>query len=130
MPANAADDHIQGHHVFATLRHHQMGILLAGLHILLVHGLDGLLVLLQHALQRPAPLGHVPADPAAQPDVRIGVHKDPHIHQFPQFPVLKNQNALYNDDLPGLNVNGLLTAVVDGEVIHRALDGVAVTELV
>ena len=65
MAADPADDHVQGHHILPALRHHQMGKLFAGLHIALVHGLDGLLILVQHAFQGTAPLVYVPLDPAA-----------------------------------------------------------------
>ena len=89
-----------------------------------------MLILQQHALQGPAPLVHVPLDPAAQPHVRIGVHKDPDIHQVPQRLVLEDQDAFHNDDLPGDDADGLVAAVVLGKVVDRAVDGFATAELV
>ena len=128
MPTNAAGDHIQGHQVLAALGNDDVGVFLAGLHVHFVHGFNGFLVLLQHAFQGPAPLGHIPLDPAAKPHIRIGIHKNFNIHQIPQGLIFKNQNTLDDDDTLGHDFDGLIGTVVLGKIIHRALDALALPQ--
>ena len=123
MPLDAADDHVQRHQILSALGHDDVGVLLARLHVPLVHGLDRVLILLQYAFQSSSPLVHVPLDPAAQTNIRVGVHKNPDVHEVAQFLVLEDQNALHDHHLGGVHLHRFVGAVVDGVVVHGAVDG-------
>ena len=130
MPGDAVGDHFQRHQILAPLGNNDVGVALAGLYIQFVHGLDGLLILHKHRFQRPAPLVHIPLDAPAQADIRIRIHENANVHQIPQGFVFENQNALHNNYLGGGNAGGFVAAVVNGEIIHRAIDGLSVAQLI
>ena len=128
MPLDPAHDHIQRHQVLAALRHHQIGMLLAGLHKLLMHGLDRGQILFNDRFHGPAPLFHIPFDTAAQAYIGVSIHKDPDIHQIAQRLILKNQNTLHQDDPVGFDFGDCIAAVVAGIVIDRTVDGTALLQ--
>ena len=75
MPLDAAYDEIERHGVFAALRHDDVGILLRRLHVLFVHGLDGVLPLLHNAAHRAAALFGVAQHTSGKTHVGVGIHK-------------------------------------------------------
>ncbi|CAN4048319.1 putative protein conserved in bacteria, partial [Dysosmobacter welbionis] len=121
--------HVQGHQVVAALQHHDVRVLPGGLHILLMHGLHSGEILGDHGLERPAPLLHIPQGPAEDPLVRVRLHKDLDVEHIPQSGVLEDQNALHNDDLGGLDLHGLVGAVVLHKGVDGALDGASGLQL-
>ena len=129
MVLDPLHDHVQGHQVVAALQHHDVRVLPGGLHILLMHGLHSGEILGDHGLERPAPLLHIPQGPAEDPLVRVRLHKDLDVEHIPQSGVLEDQNALHNDDLGGLDLHGLVGAVVLHKGVDGALDGASGLQL-
>ncbi len=120
MGTDALDDHIQGHQVVAPLQHDDIGVLAAGLDILLVHRLDGGKVLADDAFQRPPPLLHVPEDTTQDAGVGVGVHEYLDVHLFPQPRVLEDEDAFGDDHLGGADLHRVVGAVVDGVIVDGA----------
>ena len=79
---------------------------------LLVHGLYRGEVLGDDGLEGPAPFLHIPQSTAENADVGIRLHKDLNVKHIPESGVLENQDALYDDNLGGEDLPGLLRAVV------------------
>ena len=102
-----------------------VSVALRGLHEHLVHGLDGGEVLRHDALQITAAVTRVAHDAPQDAHVGVRVHKDLHVHALAELGVCENQNALHDNDLRGLDANGLVRAVVHRVVIHRAFDRLA-----
>ncbi len=121
--------HLHGHLIVAALGDDNIRIALAGLHELLVHGLDRVQVLIDHALQAAPPIPHVPHNPAQDAHIRIRIHKDLDVHLLAQLAALENQNALHDDHPGRVNGNGLVRAVMNGIVIHRTENRPALLQL-
>ena len=67
---DAVDDHFQRNEVFAALGDNEICVFLAGLHELLMHGLDRGEILLDDRIDGASALFHIPADAAAEPHRR------------------------------------------------------------
>ena len=109
----------------SALQHDDVRKLPGGLHKLLVHGLHGGQVLIYHGLQRPSAFLHVPQGAAQDTHVGVCLHKDLDVQQVTQRLVLEDQDTLHNDHLGGLDLHRLVGTVVDGVVVHGAVDGLA-----
>ena len=119
---DAVDDHFQRDEVLAALGNNEVRVFLAGLHELLVHGLDGGEILADHRVQAPPPLLHIPGDAAEDTHIGVGIHKNLDVHQVPKGLVLKDQDAFHQNDLGGADLHGLAGSVMDGVVVHRTPD--------
>ena len=104
----------------APFQHDNIGVLPAGLDVLLVHGLYGGQVLGDDAFQGPVPLFDVPEDPPQDAGICIGIHKDLNVHLFPKLRVLEDQDPLGNDHLGGADLHRFIGAVVDGIIVDGA----------
>ena len=122
MPLDAAYDEIERHGVFAALRHDDVGVLLRRLHVLFVHGLDGVLPLLHNAAHRAAALFGVAQHAPGKTHVGVGIHKHADVHEIGERRIGEDQYALDQDDRARLDLDGLAAAVVHLEVVHRAMD--------
>ena len=84
---------INRHVVFATFWHDDIRIALGRLDKLMIHGFDHGQVLFDNRIQGPAPLFHIPFNPANNANIVIRIHIDFDIHQIPQTLVCQNQDA-------------------------------------
>lgn len=109
---DALHDHLQRHQILPAFQNDDVREFPAWLHILLVHGLYRGEVLGDNRLERPAPFLHIPQSTAEDADVGIRLHKDLNVKHIPESGVLENQDALYDDNLGGEDLPGLLRAVV------------------
>ena len=125
MPGDALHDHVQRHQIVSSLQHDDVRKLAGRLHKLLVHGLHRGQVLVHHGFQRAAALLHIPQGAAQDAHVRVRLHEDLDVQQIPQLLALEDQDALHDDHLGGLDLHRLVGAVVDGVVIHGAVDRLA-----
>ena len=73
---DAVDDHFQRDEVLTALGDDDVRVFLAGLHVELVHGLNGGQILVDDGVDAPPALLDVPPDPAAQAHVGVGVDED------------------------------------------------------
>lgn len=55
----------------------------------------------------------------------FGIHKDFDIHFAGQLLIGKDEDALHDDDLGGMNLLSAVGAVMDGIIVYRAVDGMA-----
>ena len=86
------------------------------------------LILKKDRFHRPPTFIHIPLDPAAQPDVSVGINEYFDVHQVPQGFILENQNTLYHDYTFGLQQDYLIAPVMNGKIIYRALYGMPCPE--
>ena len=128
MPLDAVDDHFQRDEVLTALGDDDVCVFLAGLHVELVHGLNGGQILVDDGVDAPPALLDVPPDPAAQAPVGVGVDEDADVHLVAERLVDEDHDALDHDDPPRLDVQELLRPVEDGIVVGRAVDGLPVFE--
>ena len=113
----------------AAFKHNDIGILAARLDELLVHGLDGRQILRDDALERAAAVAHVAQRAAQNAHVGVGLDKNFDVKHFAQPRVLKNEDALDDDDLARPDELGLIRALVVGVGVDGAADGLARLEL-
>lgn len=102
-----------------ALEHDDVGILAARLDKLLVHGLDRREVLCDDAFKRAAAVAHV----------RVGLDKNLDVKHLTQRGILKDENALDDDDLARQNEFGFLGALMVGVGVNGAMNGLAGFEL-
>src|SRR5690554_2907991 len=88
---HVAGEHLERHAVAAALRQDQVGVLLGGLHVEVVHGLDRAAVLRDHALGRAAALVDVALEPPDEALVRRGVNEHLQVHAAPQLRGVEHQ---------------------------------------
>ena len=93
-----------------------------------MHRLDGVQILAGNPLDVPSPLLHIPDRPAEDPLVGVSLDVDLDVEEVPQLRLRQHQDPLDEDDRAGLDVQGLLRTVVDGEVIDRAVNRQPVPE--
>lgn len=74
---------------------------------------------------RPRSLPYIPQDAAQDALIGIGIHKDFDIHFAGQLLIGKDEDALHDDDLGGMNLLSAVGAVMDGIIVYRAVDGMA-----
>ena len=103
-------------------------IFLAGLHKLLVHGLDGIQILVHHAVEAPAPVPYVSYYSPEYTDIGVTVDEDLYIHQISKLSVFKDQDAFDDDDLCRIYGYGFFGPVVYGIVIDGAFYGLSFTQ--
>ena len=73
-------------------------------------------------------LRHVASDSTQDALVGIYLDKDRHITEVPQALVGKKEDAFDENRRPRLNLDGLIKAIVLGEIVHRTLDCVSTFE--
>ena len=112
-----------------ALEHDDVGILTAWLDKLLVHGLDRREVLRDDAFKRAAAVAHVAQGAAQNAHVRVGLDKDLDVKHLTQRGILKDENALDDDDLARQNEFGFLGALMVGVGVNGAMNGLAGFEL-
>ena len=129
MAGNALHDHVERDEVVPALEHDDVRVLAARLNVLLVHGLDGREVLRDDALERAAAVAHVAQGAAQNAHVRVGLDKNLDVKHLTQRGILKDENALDDDDLARQNEFGFLGALMVGVGVNGAMNGLAGFEL-
>ena len=71
--------HLHGNLIITAFGDDDIGIFLAGLHKLLMHGLHGIDILVDHGFQTSGPFHDIPLDPADQADIGIRIYKHPDV---------------------------------------------------
>ena len=107
-----------------------VGEALRRLHEGQVHRPDGLVVLLPNLREGAAPLLEIPADPAHEPDVGVGVDEELHLEARAETVVGEDQDSLDDDDRGRRDAEPLLGAIVDREIVRRPHDRRARPELI
>jgi len=115
--------------VVATFGHDQIRPPLARLDVLDVHRPHGRVVLIAHRLEAAAAMLEIAADAAHEPDVRIGVDEDLHVHLFAQRGLCEHEDALDDDHGSRHDVALLDATRVAREVVDRYVDGAAGAQL-
>lgn len=123
------DQHIYANGILAAPWDDDISGILGRLYISIVHGLYSIPVLCDHGFNAAATLQCIPGDPAHDPLIGIGIHKDLEIHKTAELFVFQYQNPFQQNDGMGMYGDGFKTAVVDRIVIYRTLDGLTVFQL-
>lgn len=114
--------HLHGNLIITAFGDDNIGIFLAGLHKLLMHGLHGIDILVDHGFQTSGPFHDIPLDPADQADIRIRIYKHPDVHHLAKLFVFKDQDSFYDHNLAGNDRDRILTPVMNLIIIDRTLD--------
>ena len=128
MPPYEHRQDVYRHLVAAAFGHDEVGVPLARLDELLVHGLEDADIALHHRLGRAPPLQHVALDDADQPFVRVGVHKDLEVHHGAQVGVIEGHDAFDDDHLARLDVQRAGQARAGDIVVRGLLDALAAAQ--
>ncbi len=107
----------------SALRQNDVRVALGRLHELEVHRLDGVQVLIDYRVHRPAALGDVALQPANEPRVGVGVDEHLDVHQFAQRRVGEDEDAFDDDGPARMDGFGDRLARVQREVVDGRLDG-------
>ena len=114
---------VYGHLVASALGHDEVGMALARLDELLVHGLEDADIPVHHRLGGASPLQHVALDDADEALVRVGVHKDLEVHHAAQGGVVEGHDAFDDDHLARLDVQRLRQPRAGDVVVRGLFDG-------
>jgi hypothetical protein len=108
--------------VLATFRDDDVYKAPARLDKLLMHRTDRFKILLDHRIQRAAPLAYIAPEPANTTNIGVRIHEDFQIEKVAQSRILKDQDSLHDHNGPGIDTSRLLAPHMRGKIIRWLLD--------
>src|SRR5258707_942921 len=126
---NFCGQHIDRDFVFPAFRNNNVSPSFAWLNELEMHRFYGVFVLSHDRLNRAVTLEEISPQSTQQPFISISLDEDFDIHEIAKLPVIKYQNALYDDHILRLNYFHVRKPMVCRIVIEWLVDWVPFFQL-
>ena len=127
--ADTIRHHIQGNGVEAAFRDDDIGVALARLDKLQMHGTDRAQILVDDGFEGAASLGKVTSETTDKSNVGVGIHENLDVKKLAQRRFSQDQNPFDHDDREGFDTQGLWETAVLGEVVYGNVHGLPVLKL-